>query len=172
ELGGSNVETNPSPPFCAQLWLVAERTFFATAARGQLPAFRPVRNATRGHQFFAAILFANCAPDPRGAASVNYDVTVRRPDGTLYGQSKSLVGCQGPLVARPTAANSSPSLSAAESPPPVATPAAAPALQLGRDYLGILLGDNDPVGVYTVEALVRDRIGDTELALKTTFTVL
>ncbi len=154
---GGNIRRAPGSPeadtFYAQLWLVGDRSFFAEAAKGPLPAFVPVRVAPRGRAFFAAILFGHAAsgtPDPRGAPSVSYDVTVRQPDGVVYSESKGLIG-----------AASTAAVSAAES----------SALRVGRDYLGIVIEPSDPAGTYTVTAVVRDQVAGAELTLKTEFVV-
>jgi hypothetical protein len=164
---GANVRraAEADDAFCAQLWLLGERGFFAEAQKGHgLPAFAPVRVAPRNRAFFAAVFFGNAAvagvvaPDPRVGmmTNVSYDIAVHRPDGTLYSEKLGLVGGSGPVAEAAVGGTSS----------------AAPALlRVGRDYLGIVIEPGDPAGTYTVEAVVRDLVGRVELKLKTEFQV-
>ena len=44
-------------------------------------------------------------------------------------------------------------------------------LQLGRNYLNIVIGADDPAGTYTVEVVVHDKVSRVDLPLKQTFVV-
>ena len=93
------------------------------------------------------IIFYGLAHDAADLSNVSYDITVYKPDKSIYSQTKSLIGWQG------------------------LAPQQTQTLELGRDHISIVIGADDPAGLYTVEALVRDNVSRVELPLKQTFVV-
>ena len=87
------------------------------------------------------------ARDEKGQANVMYDLVVRRPDGSVYSERKDLAGYQA------------------------AAPADERMLTLGRGYLNISLGPDDPAGKYVVEATVHDTVAKVDVSLKKEFVV-
>ncbi len=136
-----------SGSFGAQLYLIDDNNFFQDWRKPETPSITPVDLALRGQPVFTAIIFYGEAHDTGGLANVNYDVTVRRPDGSIYEKRDSMIGYQA------------------------LAPTDDRQLQLGRNYLSIVIGEDDPVGIYTVEVLVRDKVSRVELPLKQTFVV-
>lgn len=133
--------------FGAQLYLVGDNTFFQDWRKPETPSVTPVDLALRGQPIFTAVIFYGEGRDAGGLANVNYDVTVRRPDGSIYEKRDSMIGYQA------------------------LAPTDDRQLQLGRNFLSIVVGNDDPAGTYTVEVLVRDKVNRLELPLKQTFVV-
>ena len=133
--------------FGAQLYLINDATFFQDWRKPETPSIAPIDLALRGQPIYTAIIFYGEGRDPGGLANVNYDVTVRRPDGTIYDKRDSMIGYQN------------------------LAPTDERELQLGRNYLTIVIGNDDPVGVYTVEVVTHDKVNHVDLLLKQTFVV-
>ena len=133
--------------FGAQLWLIADERFFQDWRKPESPSLDPVESAVRGQPIFTVLIFHGLARDAKGQANATYDLTVRRPDGSVYSERKELSGYQA------------------------AAPADERMLSLGRNYLNINVAPDDPAGKYTVEATVRDEVSKATVALKKEFTV-
>ena len=133
--------------FGAQLYLIIDADFFLNWRKPETPTIAPISIAVRGQSVFSAIVFYGATRDSKGLANVSYDVTVRRPDKSVYSTSPGLVGFQDLATADDKA------------------------LQLGRNYVSINVGTGDPAGLYTVEAVVHDNISRVELPLVQHFVV-
>lgn len=133
--------------FGAQLWLVAGQDFFLDWRKPQQPAIDPVELVQRGEEINTAIIFYGPSHDTADLSSVTYDITVLRPNGSVYSERKNLIGWQD------------------------LTPGSPRLLELGRDRLSIVITPGDPAGLYTVQAVVRDNVSHVELPLKQTFVV-
>ena len=133
--------------FGAQLYLIADNNFFLDWRKPETPTIAPIDLAIRGQPLFTAIIFYGEARDTGGLGNVSYDVTVHRPDGSVYDKRDSMIGFQA------------------------LAPTSDRELQLGRNYLSIVIGNDDPVGTYTVDVLVHDKVGRVDLPLKQTFVV-
>ena len=133
--------------FGAQLWLVQGEQFFQDWIKPATPNIIPAAIAPRGENIYTVIIFYGLAHDSAGLANVTYDITVHRPDGSVYSESKNLIGWQG------------------------LAPQESRTLELGRDHIAINFGLNDPAGLYTVDALVRDNVSRVELPLKQSIVV-
>ena len=132
--------------FGAQLYLIADEAFFQDWRKPETPTIAPVQLAVRGQPLYTAVIFYGEARDNKGLANVTYDLTVHRPDGSVYAERKPMIGWQ----------NLAPDERE---------------LQLGRNYLAINIAPNDPAGIYAVDAVIHDNIGRVELPLKQTFVV-
>jgi hypothetical protein len=93
------------------------------------------------------ILFADPGIDAAGNANVTFDMTIRKPDGTLYIPAKTGECWRGGYSA------------------------ASHNLQLSKGHMAIQIASGDPAGVYTIEVNVHDNIKKVDLPLKTTFEV-
>ncbi len=133
--------------FGAQLWLIANEHFFQDWRKPDSPSLDPVEAAIRGQPIFTVVVFYGLARDEKGQANVTYDLVVRRPDGSVYSERKDLVGYQA------------------------AAPADERMLALGRNYLNINIGPEDPAGKYVVEGTVRDTVAKVSVVLKKEFVV-
>ena len=133
--------------FGSQLWLITDADFFLSWRKREMPTIAPIEIAVRGQPVYTAIIFYGAGRDEKGLTNVTYDVTVRRPDNTVYTVSNGLIGFQnlGPTDEKQ--------------------------LLLGRNYVGINISQTDPAGLYTVEAMVHDNIGRADLSLIQHFVV-
>ncbi len=132
--------------FGAQLFLTESAEFFDDWNKPETPTLPLAKEARRNVPIFTVVLFVDPATDAARRAKVTCHVVVRRPDGTVYGEG-DLVGWDSPYAAPPHS------------------------LQLAQGSMGIRIEPDDPAGVYTVEATVRDEVKKVELPLKTTFKV-
>ena len=133
--------------FGAQLWLIANEDFFRDWRKPETPTVDPIDSAIRSQPLFTVVVFYGPARDSKGQAGVTYDLVVRRPDGTIYDEQKNLPGHQGPA------------------------PTDERMLFLGRSYVNITIGPDDPAGKYVVEATVNDGISKASVSLKKEFVV-
>ena len=133
--------------FGAQLWLTANGDFNQDWRKPQEPSIEPVEFAVRGTPIFTVVIFYGAGRTPAGLANVSYDMTIFRPDGTIYNRRDAMVGFQN------------------------LAPTDDRELQLGRNFLNITIGPDDPVGLYTVNVTVHDNVSRVDLPLKQTFVV-
>lgn len=133
--------------FGAQLWLVQGRQFFEDWKKPEAPSIDPVDIVPRGEEIYTVVLFYGTARDGGGLSNVNYDIMVKRPNGSIYDRRDDAIGFQN------------------------LAPSDDRQIQLGRDSLGITIGPDDPAGLYTVTATVRDNVGRANLALTQHFVV-
>ena len=133
--------------FGAQLWLTANATFAQDWRKPETPTIDPVEMVLRGQAVYTVIIFYGEARTPAGLGNVSYDITVLRPDGTIYNRRDSLIGFQN------------------------LAPADERELQLGRNNVSININPDDPAGLYTVNVTVHDNVSRMDLALKQTFVV-
>ena len=132
--------------FGAQLFLTASEKFFDNWNKPKTPKLLLAQDARRNVPIFTAILFVDPGTDTTKRAKVTCHVIVRKPDGTVYGED-DFIGWDGKYVFPPHN------------------------LQLAEGRMGIRIEPDDPAGIYTVEATIRDEIKKVELRLKTTFKV-
>ncbi len=133
--------------FGAQLWLTANGDFALDWKKPEAPTINPVEIALRGTPFYSVIIFYGEGRTAAGLGNVSYDITVLRPDGSVYNRRDALIGYQN------------------------LAPADERELQLGRNYISINIGPDDPAGTYTVTATVHDNVTRVDLPLKSTFVV-
>ena len=108
---------------------------------------KEMKRATRNKPFFTVVIFVNPSTDSKKQCNVTGDITIRKPDGTVYGAM--------------TNANFW-----------VALPAPKPGeLQLAVEYMGTVIEKKDPPGKYSVEVIVRDNIKKAEISLSDSFVV-
>ena len=135
--------------FGAQLYLTQSAQFFEDWNKPETPNLKMLEKnkAHRNVPLFSAILFVDPGIDSTGSVDVPYDILIRKPDGSIYGEQKDFVGLKGKYVVP------------------------AHALQLAKERMGIQIDSQDPSGTYTVEITVRDHIKKVVLSLKATFEV-
>ena len=133
--------------FGAQLYLTQSPQFFEDWNKPGTPNLKTLERAQRNVPLFSIILFVDPGTDSKGSVDVTYDMVIRKPDGSIYGEQKNAVGLKGKYVV--------PSHD----------------LQLAHERMGIQIDNQDPSGTYTVEVTVRDHIKKVELPLKATFKV-
>ena len=135
--------------FGAQLFLTQNAQFFVDWNKQETPSLITLKNdkALRNVPLFTVIFFVDPGTDSKGSVDVTYDMVIRKPDGSIYGEQKNAVGLKGKYVVP------------------------AHDLQLAHERMGIQIDNQDPSGTYTVEVTVRDHIKKVELPLKATFKV-
>ena len=133
--------------FGAQLWLTPNADFFLNWRKPETPTLDPVDIVLRDHPIYTVIIFYGEGRTSTGQANISYDISVLRPDGTIYNRRDALVGYQN------------------------LAPTDGRELQLGRNYLNINIGPDDPAGIYTVNVTVHDNVSRVDLPLKQTFVV-
>ena len=135
--------------FGAQLFLTESAQFFADWNKPETPNLTVLKDgkAHRNVPLFSAILFVDPGTDSKGSVDVTYDIVIRKPDGSIYGEQKDFVGLKGKNVVP------------------------AHSLQLAQERMGIRIEAQDPSGTYTVEITVHDHIKKVKLPLKATFEV-
>jgi len=133
--------------FGVQFALIEDKTFFDKWNTPAIPHFKPISKASRGVPIYTMVIFAGAGLRKDGTVDVTFDAIVRKPDGSIYGQDKNMIGASGRIASLPGD------------------------LQLVREYFAIRIEPNDPSGEYSVEVLVRDNVKKLELQLKRRFTV-
>jgi len=133
--------------FGAMLFMTEDERMFADWDKPGVPHFTPVSVARRGVPICTVVIFVGGGLKTDGKAAVTFDVVIRKPDGSVYGKEKDLLGVQDKIDSAPGA------------------------LQLSRDYMCVRIEPKDPVGIYTVEVVVEDHVKKLELRLKRRFTV-
>ena len=133
--------------FGAQLWLTANGDFAQDWKKPEAPTIAPVEIALRDTPIYTVVIFYGEGRTAAGLGNVSYDITVLRPDGSVYNRRDALIGYQN------------------------LAPADERELQLGRNYISISIGPDDPAGTYTVNATVHDNVSRVDLPLKQTFVV-
>lgn len=133
--------------FGAQLLLTEDGKFFEDWNKPETPNLTTAERARRNVPLHTVLLFSNPGLDKAESVDVTADITVRRPDGSVYADQKNLVCWKGKYGGAPFS------------------------LQLSQSRLGIRIEPQDPAGTYSVEAVVRDNIKKVELKLRKTFVV-
>lgn len=110
-----------------------------------VPCFRQASSVARGQQIFLLTFFANPALGDGGRANLRCDLQILRPDGSAVTNESDLVCFDGTLRGKP-----------------------------GNMYLALpvvaMSGDpDDPLGTWTVRVVLKDKVGNSELPLQTTF---
>ncbi len=90
--------------FGAQLWLTANGDFALDWKKPEAPTINPVEIALRDTPIYTVVIFYGEGRTTAGLGNVSYDITVLRPDGTVYNRRDALIGYQN--LALPTSANS------------------------------------------------------------------
>lgn len=99
-----------------------------------VPNISTTETAVRGQTVRVMVMFANCTEDKDGNCHVLVDFTIKRPDGTIYASFKEKDLWKG------------------KKPPKNMT-------FLGNASLGVEIEQDDPYGVYKIQASIRDLNG-------------
>lgn len=137
-----------SKGFGASLWLTDDAEFFDNWEKDTVGVrIEPMKQVQRDKPFFTVVIFTNPGADSEKQCNVTGDITIRKPDGTVYGAM--------------TNANFW-----------TALPAPRPGqLQLVVEHMGIVIEKKDPPGKYRVDVIVRDNIKKAEVSLSDSFVV-
>lgn len=131
--------------FGAQLWIV-EESFFEEWNQPTPPRISVLDTAKKNETLHVIMLLINPGKTTDATTDVTADLKVTAPDGSVYGEFKDVPVLQGP--------NDSPLNS----------------IQLSENNMAFMIEDSDLLGLYTVEAVVKDRIKGVHLPLKIEFT--
>ncbi|MDD5350572.1 MAG: hypothetical protein PHQ12_10210 [Chthoniobacteraceae bacterium] len=132
--------------FGAQLFLTEDTAFFENWNKPATPHLHNVTQARRNIPVHTVLLLTNPGLDAN-TANVTADITVLKPDGSVYANTPNVTCWKGKYNA--PSAN----------------------LQLAQGHMAIRIEPQDPAGHYTVRILIRDRVKQVEIPLETGFDV-
>jgi len=142
----NNVKANKG--FGAQLWLTDDTDFFKKwNTPSPVFTFSKVNVAKRGQPILVVIFITNPGVNAQGLADVTCDITVRAPNGTIYGEQKNM-DCWKNLPAPPTGD-----------------------IQTTQGTMGIKIEDKDMAGRYTVDVKITDNVKEAPILLEQYFDV-
>ena len=127
--------------------LTEDAQFFEDWAKPETPHLTTTNKARRNIPLHTVIEFNDPGLKPDGSADITVDMKTLKPDGSVYAEEKNVVCWKGKYDAP------------------------AQNLQLAQGHIALRIEPQDPAGVYTIEAVVRDNVKKVELPLKTTFEV-
>ena len=137
--------------FSARFSLIDDEQFFLTWMPGSSACLPNVTKAKRNRPVYVSIFFADPAVrsirslvNPKKSTittDITFDFEVRKADGSYYGGGKALQGWSG----RPPSFHM---------------------VQLARTHAEIKFEAIDPVGMYTIDVIVRDNIRKVAIALE------
>lgn len=108
---------------------------------GYAPAIRTTRLTARGGIVTAVVLFSGCAPGEDGNCRCKADLKVLRPDGSTYAAHRGVPVWDW-------------------APPPPGH------LQLSNGRLRMRVEEGDPIGSYSIKALVSDLVAKRQVSLE------
>lgn len=127
--------------FGAQLWLTSDENFLEKWNKPENPKLAITKRAHRNKPVCVIILFINPSVDEKKECNIVGDILIHQPDGKVYEDIKDFKIWQN----RPA--------------PPKDY------MQLAESDIGIVIEDKDPLGAYTIDVLVRDRIKNISIPL-------
>ena len=133
--------------FTAQLWMTEHEEFFQKFAQGGDVRFDGTSNVRQDVPVFLTFFITGPGIDASGAADVTADIVIRKPDGSVYFEGKEAPCWSGKYPYSPEST------------------------QVADAKIKLRIEPEDPVGKYSVEATVHDRIKKVDLTLKKTFDV-
>lgn len=97
----NNEKANTVNPLCAQrdynsdglqihFVLIKDKNFFEEWKKPEMPITRTVDTYKRGEDVIPIILFSTDGKDVNGNADLSYDITILKPDGSIYGKFEQL----------------------------------------------------------------------------------
>jgi hypothetical protein len=133
--------------FGIQFALTEDESFFDNWDTPAPPHLRPISVARREVPIYTVVVFAGAGLRKEGTAAVTFDAIARKPDGSIYGEQKDIIGAQGVIDPSPKV------------------------LHLVQQYFAIRIEPKDPAGTYTVEVIVTDHVKKLQLRAVRKFTV-
>ena len=133
--------------FGAEMALTTDLQFYEEWKKPDPPVIDEVKTVMRSVAFDTILIFVDPGTDKSGTANVTADITVRKPDGSVYAQQKDVVAWSGKYSAVPHI------------------------LELSQSSMHVRIDPGDPLGAYTVEVVVKDHNKNVELPLKTSIEV-
>lgn len=136
--------------FSAQLWVIRDfDNFFKQWNSPETPYANLANHVKRNERISTLLVFMNPGINEKNQCDVVYDIVITAPDRTtVVMKQKDLNAWQDGI------------------------PAPQPdMLQVSPRNLVVKFEDNDPVGKYTVDAIVKDKVKNIEISLHKEFTV-
>ncbi len=133
--------------FGAMLALTDDKKFFEDWYKPDPPRITALTTATRMVPVHITVFFVGAGSNADGEAHVTCDVTVRKPDGSVYAEQMGLIATKGRKAPDPRM------------------------LQLAQQRMAVVIEPHDPAGTYTAEVTVTDKVKKVDLRLKERFTV-
>lgn len=134
------------PGFMAVAFLISDSTFFERWQRPEPPEIHDDTRYVRGQTAYPILIFQTDAVDEEGHASLTYDLSVTKPDGSPYGSSPYR------------------DILAWESAP-------TPGMVLALGQTSLVIEDDDLLGLYKVDLVLHDRIRGQSFPLSLAFEV-
>ncbi|MDM0113874.1 hypothetical protein QTI66_17075 [Variovorax sp. J22R133] len=111
------------------------------------PSFREAKKVAKGQQAHVLVFFANPKLNGEGRADLACDFDIAKPDGTSAFRRADAVCFKGTIES------------------------GAHKMYLAGPVVDVVTEAGDPVGTWTVKVSLRDKVRNTVLPLKTTFTL-
>ena len=134
--------------FGAQLWIINDESFFDAWNKPETPRVPITKTAIRNKPVVIIIFFINPGLDQESKANVVADITIKSPDGKVYGNFNDIEIWQR-IYSAPRNA-----------------------IQLAIGNLDVKIEEGEQLGIYKVEAKIKDKIKNITLELKTDFTAI
>lgn len=128
------------------LYFFTNEQFFEEWSKPEPPHVSSVKSANRGDRIFPVILYGTDAADVNGNAFLTYDITILRPDGSVYGTFSDLTICRD-------------------------EPADNIHLHLLEQPASITIEEEDPSGDYTVNVVIHEKNKEVSVPLSLSFHV-
>lgn len=136
--------------FCAELLLVSDPEFFEKWDRpSHVFEFHSVDRVERRNSFVAIVAFANPTLDADGNPVLTLDMRIIKPDGAVKGGIQGERAWNGPAF----------------------SPDSRDRLELTTKYLLYRVEDDDPLGLYRVEATLTDTLSNASLNMTRAITI-
>jgi len=136
--------------FCAELLLISDPDFFEKWDRpSHIFEFHSIDRVARGEWFVAIVAFANPSVDADRNPSLMLDMQIIRPDDRVKGGIRGANAWEGPPL--PDDFDNR--------------------LELTTKYLLFRVEDDDPLGLYRVEATLKDALSNASLSMIRTITI-
>ncbi|OGW85005.1 MAG: hypothetical protein A2987_03445 [Omnitrophica bacterium RIFCSPLOWO2_01_FULL_45_10] len=120
--------------FGVQLWLTTDGNLYEEWSKPEVPEWTVTKRAKRNKPVYAVIIFINPPVNEKGECDISGDILIRQPDGKVYADIKDFKIWQN----KPA--------------PPKNN------IGLAENDVTIMIENNDPLGIYTIDVLVKDRV--------------
>lgn len=124
--------------------LIDNKRFFDEWQKPDTPKISPVDTYKRGQDVFPIIIFSTDGKDSKGNADLSYDITIKKPDGSIYGHFEQLT---------------------------IWKDAPAPTMHLVQQPINIRIEQSDPFGLYKVDIVIHENCKKIALPLHLAFLV-
>lgn len=134
--------------FGAQLWLTDDQKIFNSWRNSfKLPKLNSIHTTVKNYPIYPFIVITNPGSNEENKNYVSYDIRIIKPDGNTYAdiKNKKLWMNQKALPEN--------------------------VQQIAEEYVAIIIEDGDPLGKYSVETTIYDKVKNIKLSLHKDFNV-